>query len=177
MLSIALKVIIGCLLGAMLGYYGKCSSGTCPLTSTWWRGAIYGGVLGLLFAMASPGSGSMEMNQSTANVKHIARDEFDAEVANATTPMVVDFYASWCGPCKILAPILDKQADEFAGKIKFIKINIDEAPELARRFQIDGLPTLLFLKQGKVVDSLVGLSSADTLRRRLLTLAESSADK
>jgi len=171
MLSIVIKVLIGCVLGALLGYYGQCSSGTCPLTSTWWRGAIYGGVLGLLFAMASPGTSSSEMNQSTTSVKHIAESEFTAEVTNATTPVLVDFYAPWCGPCKQLAPILDKQADEFTGKIKFVKINVDEASELARRYEIQGIPRLLFFKEGKLVDSLVGLPSSDTLKLRLQSLS------
>jgi len=172
MTSIIIKVLIGCVLGALMGYYGQCSSGTCPLTSTWWRGAIYGGVLGFLFAMSSSGGPSAgEMNQSTKNVKHVAEAEFDAAIAKSTVPVLVDFYAPWCGPCKALAPDLDKKAEEFTGKIEFLKVNVDEAAELSKRFNIEGVPTLLFFREGKVVDTFVGRPSADVLKSRLEALA------
>lgn len=174
MFSAVIKVIVGCLIGALLGHYGKCSSGTCPLTSTWWRGAIYGGVLGLLLAVTSPALSSSEMNQSTKSVKHIAESEFDAEVLKANMPVVVDFYATWCGPCQELAPILDKQADEFSGKIKFVKVNVDEAPAMAKRFASEGIPTLLFFRRGKVVNSLLGRPPTEMLRSSLQSLAASS---
>ena len=171
MTSIIIKVLIGCALGALMGYYGQCSSGTCPLTSTWWRGAIYGGVLGLLFAISSGGPSSTEMNQSTQNVKHVAEAEFDAALANSTIPVLVDFYAPWCGPCKALAPELDKQAEAFSGRIEFLKVNVDEATELSRKFNVEGVPTLLFFRDGKVVDSFVGRPAADVLKTRLEALA------
>ena len=166
-----IKVLIGCVLGTLMGYYGQCSSGTCPLTSTWWRGAIYGGVLGLLFAISSGGPSVNEMNQSTQNVKHVAEAEFDATLAKSTVPVLVDFYAPWCGPCKALAPELDKQAEAFNGRIAFLKVNVDEAAELSRKFNISGVPTLLFFRDGKVVDTFVGRPTADVLKTRLEALA------
>ena len=93
MLSLVGSLLIGGGLGAALGYFGKCSSGTCPLTSTWWRGAIYGAVLGLIFYMVSGSSGSASINESTQNVKRISESQFEAEVAQAALPVVVDFYA------------------------------------------------------------------------------------
>ena len=169
-LKMILIVLAGSLLGGLFGYFNQCTTGTCPLTATWWRGAIYGGVLGFLIATSFGGAGSKEMNQSSVNVKHIAENEFDAEVIKATTPVVVDFYATWCGPCKMLAPIFDQQAAAFTGKIKFVKVNVDEASGLSKRFQVQGIPTLLFFKDGKQVDSSVGLLSADALRNRLQAL-------
>ena len=171
MLSLVLSVLVGGGLGAALGFIGKCSSGTCPLTSTWWRGALYGVGLGLMFFVVSGGRGSATMNESTQNVKHITEGEFEAEVLNGASPVVVDFYATWCGPCRALAPVVDELAGQFASKIKFVKINVDEAPVLAQRFEIQGVPTLLLFKDGKVVDTLAGLTSAATLNARLGFLA------
>jgi thioredoxin 1 len=172
MLSLAGSLLMGGGLGALLGYFGKCSSGTCPLTSTWWRGAIYGAVLGLMFHFLSGNGNSASMNQSTSNVKQINDSQFEAEVVQATSPVVVDFYAPWCGPCKRLSPMLDEMAGSLTNKIKFVKINVDEANALAQRLGIEGVPTLVFFKGGKVVDRLVGLPSSDTLKMRMGSLAK-----
>lgn len=104
------------------------------------------------------------------NVNEIKAGQFDAEVRKSDTPVVVDFFATWCPPCKALAPILDKVAGGYAGKVKFVKVNTDEAQELAVEFGVRGIPTLVFIKGGKVMSSLVGLrgegeikSAADAL--------------
>jgi thioredoxin len=175
MTSLILYGLIGSAAGAVMGYFGQCSSGACPLTSTWWRGAIYGAVLGGVFYFISGQTGSASLNQSTGNVKRIGQDQFEAEVVQAGSPVVVDFYATWCGPCKRLAPMLDELAGQFSGRIKFVKVNVDESPELSRRFQIEGIPTLLFFKDGKLVDRSVGLPSADALKSRLESLAAGTA--
>ena len=78
--------------------------------------------------------------------------------------MVVDFFATWCPPCKALAPILEKVAAAYAGKVTFVKVNTDEAPELAGEFGIRGIPTLVFLKGGQVVQSLTGLRGESEIR-------------
>ncbi len=175
MLPLILSVLVGGGLGAALGYFGKCSSGTCPLTSTWWRGAIYGALLGLMFHFASGRGGSASVNESTQNVKRISESQFEAEVAQAALPVVVDFYAPWCGLCKMLSPMLDELAGSLTNKVTFVKINVDEAGALAQRFEIQGVPALLFFKSGKVVDRLVGLPSSDTLKMRLESLAKADA--
>jgi len=171
MSSLILWLLAGGGFGAALGYFGKCSSGTCPLTSTWWRGAIYGAVLGGLFYFIS-GSNPAFMNKSSANVKLIKEGEFDAEVVRSPLPVVVDFYATWCGPCKRLSPMLDELAGPLTNKIKFVKINVDEAPNLSQRFGIQAIPTLLFFKNGNVADKLIGLPSEDALKKRLESFAE-----
>lgn len=178
MSSLILYLLVGGGLGAGLGYFGKCTSGTCPLTSTWWRGAIYGAVLGSIFYFASGKAASTAVNQSTPNVTRISQAQFDAEVTRAASPVVVDFYAPWCGPCKALSPMLDELAGPFTNRVKFVKVNIDEASGLAQSLGIQGVPTLIFFRNGKPVDRLVGVPSADALKARLESLAGavSSAD-
>lgn len=172
MLRILIMVGIGAGLGSALGYFGQCTSGTCPLTSTWWRGAIYGGAMGLLFGITTlRGGGGSAMNQSTANVKHVAESDFDAVVNASEQPVVVDFYATWCGPCKALAPVLENLAGQFQGQVVFLKVNVEEAPNLARKFAISGVPTLLFFKEAKVADRVVGLAREQDLQTRLRSLA------
>lgn len=164
MSSLAIKLLLGAGLGALLGYYGQCSSGTCPLTANWKRGALYGAALGLLFHFAA-GGGSY---QHPKNVKAIAAADYEAEVTRAGQPVVVDFFATWCGPCKALAPRLDQLAVEYGNRIKFVAVNLDQAPELARQLNVQGVPTLFFVgADGKVADTIVGLAAADTLRAKL----------
>ena len=172
MLPLILSVLIGGGLGAALGYFGKCSSGACPLTANPWRGAIFGALLGLMFHFSSGRSGSTSVNASTPNVSRIQESQFEAEVVQSTLPVVVDFYAAWCGPCKILSPMLDDLAGPLTNKVKFVKINVDEANALAQQMEIEAMPTLVFFKNGKVVDRLVGLPSKDTLKTRLESLAK-----
>lgn len=111
------------------------------------------------------------MNQSTASVKHITQGEFADEVTRATGPVVVDFYATWCGPCRVLAPMLDKLAGPLTGKIKFFKVNIDESPGLAQNFQIEGIPTVLMFKDGKLTERITGLPTEAGLKTKLDALA------
>lgn len=87
-------------------------------------------------------------------VKHLTDSEFKAAVASGTT--LVDFWAPWCGPCKVIAPILDELASEFAGKVTVAKINVDEEPETAQAFGIMSIPTMILFKDGKPAGKLVG---------------------
>ena len=84
----------------------------------------------------------------STNITHLTTDTFDEEVAGSTEPLLVDFWAEWCGPCKMIAPILDEIAGEHAGKIRIAKVNVDDHPEIARRFDILGIPTLIVFKDG-----------------------------
>ena len=107
-------------------------------------------------------------------ITELKTETFDSTLAKATTPVVADFYAPWCGPCKMLAPMLETLAGQFAGRAEFYKINVDEAPDLAVRYQITGVPTLLIFDQGQVRDTIVGLPSPRALAARLETLAKES---
>jgi thioredoxin 1 len=170
-----LSLLAGAGIGAALGYFGRCSSGGCPLTANWRRGALYGAVLGLVFHLASSPSGSAAVAESPRNVKRIGGEQFEAEVAKSDLPVVVDFYADWCGPCKLLAPRMEELAGQFTNRVKFVKVNVDEATALARRFEIQAIPTLLFFNDGKVADRLVGLPAKADLETRINALAGTNA--
>lgn len=122
-------LLIGGGRGAALGYFGKCPSGACLLTANPWCGALFGALFGLMFHFASGRNGPATVNASTAIVSRVQEGQFEAEVVQSTLPMVVDFYASWCGPCNILSPMLDKLAGPLTNRVKFVKINLDEATE------------------------------------------------
>lgn len=91
-------------------------------------------------------------------ILHITKENFENEVLQSKEPVLVDFWASWCGPCKALAPILEEVDAELAGTVKIAKINIDEEEELASQFRVMSIPTLLLFKNGEVVNKSVGLS-------------------
>ena len=172
MLSLILTVVLASGIGAVLGYFGQCSSGTCPLTSTWWRGALYGGAMGLMLYFASGKGGVAAPASTSKNVTPIKQEDFEKQVLKSAMPVVVDFYADWCGPCKVLAPMLDKAAEPMTNKVKFVKVDVDKATKLAQQYQIRSIPTLMFFKSGKVVDQIVGLPSAEELKKRLQAVAE-----
>jgi thioredoxin 1 len=96
-------------------------------------------------------------------IVYLTDDTFDQEVVKAEGPVLVDYWAEWCGPCKMIAPILDQIADEYAGKIKVAKLNIDENPGTPPKFGIRGIPTLMLFKGGNVEATKVGALSKSQL--------------
>ena len=104
-------------------------------------------------------------------IVHVSDASFEADVLQSEIPALVDFWAEWCGPCKMIAPILDEIADEYDGKIKVCKINVDSNPETAAKFNVRGIPTLLVFKNGVVEATKVGALSKGQLTEFVDSLA------
>jgi thioredoxin 1 len=92
-------------------------------------------------------------------IKHVSDTSFQADVLNAQTPVLVDFWAEWCGPCKMIAPILDEVASAYTGKLQVAKVNVDENREVPAKFGIRGIPTLMLFKDGQLAATKVGAMS------------------
>ena len=101
---------------------------------------------------------------SGETVIHVSEGTFDAEVLKSGQPALVDFWAPWCGPCRAIAPVLDELAEEYKGKVKVAKINVDENRKLAGDHGVMSIPTVILFKDGKVVDKLIGLVPKDRLK-------------
>lgn len=101
------------------------------------------------------------------NILTLTNSNFESEVKKPGAPILVDFWAEWCGPCRMVTPVLEKLADEYAGKVRIGKVNVDEENGLAGRYGIQSIPTLLLFKDGKVVEQYVGATSRDVLARMI----------
>jgi thioredoxin 1 len=129
--------------------------------------------MGLLIYMGS-GNRSGSATQETKYIKQIPEVDFEAEVKNSPTPVVVDFFATWCGPCKVLSPRLDEVAGAFTNQVKVVKVDVDQSPGLAREYAIEGVPTLLMFRGGKVTGRIVGVPQASALRAQFDSLTSGS---
>jgi thioredoxin 1 len=98
---------------------------------------------------------------------HVTDAEFESKVLKSTTPVVVDFWAPWCGPCKMIAPVLEKLAGEYGEKVVIAKVNTDDNPEWAMKYGVQGIPTMLFIAQGQVKDRIVGAVPAPAIKAKV----------
>lgn len=100
-------------------------------------------------------------------ISKISTDVFQKQVYESATPVVVDFYADWCGPCKTVSPILERLSGEYDGKVKFVKLNVDDDPEIASNFGIMSIPTVLFFANGKARDAVIGAVSPSEYKQKI----------
>ena len=99
----------------------------------------------------------------TGSISNLSENTFDEEIGAATEPVLVDFWAEWCGQCKMIAPLLEEIAVEQSGSVQVAKVNVDEAPELARRFEVMSIPTLILFKNGEPTKRVVGAKGKEAL--------------
>ena len=105
-------------------------------------------------------------------IVELTKDNFEQEVLAANVPVVIDFWAKWCGPCQMQSPIIDKVAQELGDKVKVCKVNVDEQPSIAMEYRIASIPTLVFMKYGMFQERMIGLQDADTIINFLNTLID-----
>ena len=104
---------------------------------------------------------------ASQHIVTLSTGNFEQEVVKSQTPVLVDFWAEWCGPCKMIAPLLDELAEEKVGQVKIGKVNVDDNQELATRFGIRAIPTLLLFKGGQVKETIVGMTGKKDLEKKL----------
>lgn len=103
----------------------------------------------------------------STGVIEINDKNFGDEVLKYSSPVLVDFWAPWCGPCRLIAPVTEKLAEEYAGRLKFCKLNVDDNPQMASRYQVMSIPKLLFFRDGQVVDEIIGAVPESALRSKV----------
>lgn len=101
------------------------------------------------------------------SVHEIGDDTFESEVKQSDLPVLVDFWAVWCGPCRMVAPVVEELSGEYAGKMKFCKVNVDDHQQTAATFGIRSIPTLLFFKDGEIVDQVIGAAHKSALKSKI----------
>ena len=150
---------IGAAIGALaglLGIRGRCAGGSCPVQRNRWTSVISGVLLGAI-AGGLIGSGCQRRAPS-AMVREITdTDQFNKQVLAAQGPVMVDFYATWCRPCHLLEPVLDSVADQYKGRVEFVRLDAEKFADLSRLYKIEGYPTVLMFRNGQVVKQWLGL--------------------
>lgn len=97
----------------------------------------------------------------------VTKNNFEAEVLKSDVPVLVDFWATWCGPCRMLSPVLTEIAEQYEGKLKVAKVNVDEEPELAMKFKVASIPMLLYFKNGEIFNKSIGFAPKDEIEAML----------
>lgn len=107
------------------------------------------------------------ITMETKTLPHLGGKEFDKEVLQSAIPAVVDFYADWCGPCRMVSPIVESLSRQYAGKVKFVKIDTDENQDLAARYDIMSIPTVMIFKNGEIRGKIIGASPASLYKQKI----------
>ncbi len=178
MIQLGVGLLVGGALGALLGHFGKCSTGTCPLTANPYRGAFIGALVGGVLAFSSASSRTRAEvdteGQIALHIDNVA--DFERHVLHATVPVLVDFYSNSCPPCRVLAPTIEELAEDYEGRAVVAKVNVGKAQALARQYRIQGIPAVIFFQQGQETQRLVGLRPKGAYTEVLNKLVESNAE-
>lgn len=168
-IPLAIALLLGGALGALMGYLGKCKSGTCPLTANPQRGAMFGAVFSALVVLSMSSTTPRETDaEGSEHVVHISSaQEFSDTVLQSKLPVLVDFYSDACGPCRRLSPTIGELAGEFVGRALIAKVNVNVLPDLAGRYQISGVPAVLFYVDGQEATRIVGYNPKEVYERQL----------
>lgn len=166
--NVIIGAVVGATLGGALGSTRTCGSGGCPLTSTPKRGALYGGVLGLLiaatFVMPLPTTSLAAETKKPEHVKPVqSAEQFNDEVLGTKGKAVVTFSATWCSACKVFAPTLDAVAEKHAKQASFWKADVDKVESVAQEYGIRAVPTTIVFTDGKETARFLGIVDADRL--------------
>lgn len=168
-IPVAIALLLGGTLGAIMGYLGKCKSGACPLTANPQRGALFGAVFGALVVLSMSSTTPRETDAvGSEHVVHISSaEEFSDTVLQSKLPVLVDFYSDACGPCRRLSPTISELAGEFVGRALIAKVNVNALPDLAGQFRISGIPAVLFYVNGQEATRIVGYNTKDVYAGQL----------
>lgn len=123
----------------------------------------------LLLSMLLAGFGT---NALAEEVPETTQAKFDQEVLASNKPVVVDFFATWCGPCKRMAPVMESLSKSYAGKVSFVRVDVDKNPVLASKYNINGIPAIMIFNHGKMVDNAVGLKPEEELKQRIAAVVQ-----
>jgi thioredoxin 1 len=171
-LRIVAGIVLGGAVGAAIGYVGRCTGGTCPLTCNPIGGILIGAVVGALLLTSlrrtpEPVALSPHLLQVTD------QEQFDTVLAEHPV-VLVDFYADWCGPCRRLKPTVSAIANEYAGRVAVVTVNVDKAAALASAHAVQGIPDVRIFHAGQQAEKLVGLQDAEQYRKRLDALLDNT---
>ena len=163
MIKFIIILVIGAGIGALMGHFGKCHDGGCPLTANPVRGAIWGVCLAALAAYPLLMNALRKPVPESENIVHPqSAEELKAADKEKSRVVLVDFYADWCGPCRGLAPTINKLADDYKGRTEVMKVNIDQQAPLANQYGVQSIPTVVILKDGTEVNRFVGVQPYET---------------
>jgi thioredoxin 1 len=167
-MAAVVKIILGVVLGGGAGYFASrllCIGGGCPITSNRPLMVAMGAFFGVWLMVAGCRRGAAEEVRFGTELN--SAEEFQAKVVGSDRPALVDFHATWCGPCRALAPILAKLEQEYAGRVDFYRVDTDRLSKLAAQHDVQYLPTLVLYRGGQPVDRTQGLKREEELRRHL----------